>query len=163
MKTPEEVIRHVEVLKKVEKLKYFESMQHSVIMKSNLSQLVHAFVSRLFDTSCYKLLQNEDIQAMLTEERIDNDEAKLIITRHCPKFVETVVIINEIWFLYTSFCAFIHKKELDDCADASRVGSQTEPVSFVRRKTRAGSDYFEQTARTGMTELLVTSGFFWFH
>lgn len=123
MKTPEEVIRHVEVLKKVEKLKYFESMQHSVIMKSNLSQLVHASVNRLFDTSCYKLLQNEDIQVMLTEERIDNDEAKLIITRHCPKFVEIVVIINEFWFLCTSFCAFIHKEELDDCADASRVGS----------------------------------------
>lgn len=160
MKTPEEVIRQIEVLKNVEKLKYFESMQHSVIMKSNLSHLVHASVNRLFDTSCYKLLQNEDIQAMLTEGNIDKVETELIVTRHCPKFVETVVIINGFWLLCTSFCAFIHKNELDDCADKSRIGFQTKPVSFIRRKTRAGSDYFELTIRIGMIELLVTSGFF---
>ena len=101
-------------------------------MKSNLNHLVHASVNRLFDTICYKLLQKEDIQAMLTEEKTDDVESKLIITRYCPKFVETVVIINDSWFLCTSFCAFIHKKELDDCADASCVGFQTKPVSFDR-------------------------------
>lgn len=60
-----------------------------------------------------------------------------------------------------SFSCFIHNnKQIDDCADLSRVGHQEKAVAFIRRKTRFGKDHFELTIRFGYVELLATSGFF---
>ncbi|KAI9470897.1 MAG: hypothetical protein EXX96DRAFT_612033 [Benjaminiella poitrasii] len=74
-------------------------------------------------TNCYFF----PTHTMLTREKINDVEAKLVITGCCPKFVETVVILNEVWFLRT---------KLDDCANASCIELQTELVSFIRKKLK---------------------------
>ncbi|KAI8372126.1 hypothetical protein BD560DRAFT_307630, partial [Blakeslea trispora] len=75
-------------------------------------------------------------------------------------FLESVVVMARHWFFTTSFCIFVHEKKLDDCSDNSRVGVQEDPVALIRKKTRAGKDFFELTIRFSNIELLCTSGFF---
>lgn len=72
-----------------------------------------------------------------------------------------MVVLDHYWFFCTSFSTFVHNnKNIDDCADGSKVGSQKNAVAFIRKKTRAGSDYFKLTIKLSTIELLVTSGFF---
>lgn len=61
----------------------------------------------------------------------------------------------------TSFSLFIHNNaKIDDCADLFKIGYQARAVTFMRRKTRLGKDYFNLTYRLEYLELLGTSGFF---
>ncbi|KAI7902913.1 uncharacterized protein BX663DRAFT_434704, partial [Cokeromyces recurvatus] len=64
------------------------------------------------------------------------------------------------WFFCTSFYTFIHSQSVDDCADSSRVNAQNEAVSYIRKKTRFGLEFFELTIRFSKVELLATSGFY---
>ena len=159
METPEEVKRQVETFKKLEKLKYFEKKQHEVDMKDNINHLLHSSANYLFDTSCYTLFDNKHAENRLMKENANVLQANLTINLCCPRFMEVIVILDVFWFLCTSFCAFVHNKKVDNCADVSLVGSQKKAVAFIRIKTRAQSDYFELTIRFSNVELLVTSGY----
>ncbi|RCH87853.1 hypothetical protein CU098_009464, partial [Rhizopus stolonifer] len=155
METPEEVERKVQFFKSIEKAKYVADIKNTVIMKNQLNHLVPCHVNRLFNTKEYVVYNNSHAKAKITNKQ----QAESIVL-FCSKFMEAVVILESYWFFLTSFSVFIHDKNVDDCADNSRVGLQQEAVSFIRKKTRAGSDYFELTTRFSNVELLATSGFF---
>lgn len=155
MKTPEEVERKVQFFKSIEKAKYVADIKNTVIMKNQLSHLVLCHVNRLFNTKEYVVYDNSHIKVKTTSEQ----QAESIVL-FCSKFMEAVVILENFWFFLTSFSVFVHDKNVDDCADNSRVGLQQEAVSFIQKKTRAGCDYFELTTRFNNVELLTTSGFF---
>lgn len=89
------------------------------------------------------------------QHTIDRDQR----ARSIVLYMENAVILDDYWFFCTCFSIFIHSK-VDGCADASRVGMQERIVSFIRKKTRTGKDYFELTARFLNVELFVKSGFF---
>ncbi|KAG0760000.1 hypothetical protein G6F21_012056 [Rhizopus arrhizus] len=124
-------------------------------MKNQLSHLVPCHVNRLFNTNEYVVYDNRHVKVKITSEQ----QAESIVL-FCSKFMEAVVILENYWFFLTSFSVFVHDKNVDDCADNSRVGFQQEAVSFIRKKTRAGCDYFELTTRFNNVELLSTSSFF---
>lgn len=155
MKTPEEVSRKVEFFKSLEKANFAANTDNTIIMKNQLNHLVSCHVNRLFNANEHIVYDNSHEKGNITSEQ----QAERIIS-FCSKFMEAVVIIENYWFFMTSFSIFVHDKNVDDCADKSRVGIQQEAVCFIRKKTRAGSDYFELTMRFNNVELLITSGFF---
>ncbi|KAI9470945.1 MAG: hypothetical protein EXX96DRAFT_586296 [Benjaminiella poitrasii] len=124
-------------------------------MKNQLSHLVPCHTNRLFNTKEYIVYDNSHIKV-----KIINEQQAESIVQFCSKFMGAVVILENYWFFLTSFSIFIHDKNVDNCADNSRVGHQQEAVSFIRKRTRAGCDYFELATRFNNVELLTTSGFF---
>jgi hypothetical protein len=94
------------------------------------------------------------------EAKLDLSQAKQLVTEVGPAFVESVIILQEHWFLVTSFSVFIHDpNRVDDCADKSRFPYQNKPVGFVQRKTNYGRSSFELVFRIGYVEVLANSGF----
>lgn len=92
---------------------------------------------------------------------LDAVEAPRIVNEYESKLVESVAVLEDHWFFITGFSCFIHSNhQIDDCADLSKVGHQEKAVTFIRRKTKLGKDYFELTYRFGYVELIATSGFF---
>ncbi|KAI8081799.1 uncharacterized protein B0P05DRAFT_578817 [Gilbertella persicaria] len=94
------------------------------------------------------------------ENKLDLSQAKQLVKEVGPAFVESVIILQEHWFLVTSFSVFIHDpNRVDDCADKSRFPYQNKPVAFVQRKTNYGTSSFELVFRIGYVEVLANSGF----
>ncbi|GAA5806758.1 hypothetical protein MFLAVUS_000106 [Mucor flavus] len=165
MKTPEIVEKDVEEYKQNQKKKYFEQAEKgTIIMKDNLSDiLLNHHNNQLFDTKQYSIYNNihqTNVVLMTGCTDITEQQADELITELCPRFVEFVVVLDGYWFFCTSFCTFIHSRSVDDCADSSLVNAQNEAVSYIRKKTRFGLDFFELTVRFSKVELLATSGFF---
>ncbi|KAI8360708.1 hypothetical protein EDC96DRAFT_513137 [Choanephora cucurbitarum] len=154
MKTPEEVERRISVLKNIEKAKYIARTGNRIFRKDNLNSLLLSNVRKFFEPNQYKIAN--DVYKMPVTTTEESNEAASTAAR----FLESVSIVENNWFFVTSFCMFIHKKSLDDCADKSAVGFQKTPVLFIRRKTRMGNDFFELTLRFANVELLFTSGYF---
>jgi hypothetical protein len=131
-------------------------------MKNNLNHLLPCHTTRLFDASQYSLYSSEDDDA-LREETLTEEQASNFIEGVCPKFVECASIMDGVCFFITSFCVFVHSKQVDDCADSSLVSVQKKVTAFIRKETRTGSDYFELTVRLSNVELLVEDGNTWRH
>lgn len=65
-----------------------------------------------------------------------------------------------MWFLITSFDAFLHHMPtLDDCADKSSMAPKLQSTASMRVKTQFGTDYFELSIHIGSIELLAVAGF----
>lgn len=94
------------------------------------------------------------------ETKLNLFQAKKLVNEVGPAFVESVVILQEHWFLVTSFSVYIHDpNRVDDCADKSRFPYQNKPVAFIQRKTNYGTSSFELVFRIGYVEVLANSGF----
>lgn len=154
VKTPEHIAQDMNLRKAIKKAVYVAESSNMVQFKDKLSHLVSP-KKNLFDPGNYLVYDNCHPSSVISTNKQAQD-----VVSHCCKFVELVTIIDDHWFFITSFSVFIHDSNLDDCADASRVGLQLSAVAFIRKKTRAGKDYFEFTLRFNNVELLATSGFF---
>ncbi|OBZ81582.1 hypothetical protein A0J61_10368 [Choanephora cucurbitarum] len=155
MKTPEEIRERLKILKDVEKAKYARVNGFRLLFKDRLSHIIPSYVRSLFNPNKYRLYEGSHRnQKVGTAEKADKT------VTFSSRFLESVVVMANHWFFVTSFCVFVHEKNVDDCADYSKVGLQEDAVAFVRRKTRAGKDIFELTIRFSSLELLCTSGFF---
>ncbi|KAI9245133.1 hypothetical protein EDC94DRAFT_497491, partial [Helicostylum pulchrum] len=84
---------------------------------------------------------------MALGQTITERQADKIVREILPKFVKSVVILGNRWFMCTSFNVFFHQKNVDDCTDSSRVGYQDKIVAFIRKKTKMGTGFFEYTIR----------------
>ncbi|CEJ02090.1 hypothetical protein RMCBS344292_16107 [Rhizopus microsporus] len=105
-------------------------------------------------------MESFDVKLMNKETKLDLSQTKQLVKEVGPAFVESVIILQEHWFLVTSFFAFIHdSNRVDDCADKSRFFYQNKPVAFVQRKTNYGTSSFELVFRIGHVEVLANSGF----
>lgn len=59
-------------------------------------------------------------------------------------YIESVFVLNNVWFHDTAFDAFYHgDPKYDDCADKSKYGYQETPKAYVPRKTRFNIEFFE--------------------
>ncbi|KAG1454905.1 hypothetical protein G6F56_007205 [Rhizopus delemar] len=105
-------------------------------------------------------MKSFDEKLMDKETKLNLSQAKQLVKEVGPAFVESVIILQEYWFLVTSFSVFIHDpNRVDDCADKSRFPYQNNPVAFVQRKTNYGKSSFELVFRIGYVEVLANSGF----
>ncbi|KAI9024375.1 hypothetical protein CLU79DRAFT_803844 [Phycomyces nitens] len=149
-------------VKPILKLDYCLTNKESVVMKDSLSHMIASPINRFFNSKKYRVWKNDFGDDLLMKKtNLDAVEASRIVNEYGPKLVESVVILENHWFFMTSFSCFIHNnRQIDDCADLSKVGHQEKAVAFIRRKTRFGKDYFELTCQFGYVELLATSGFF---
>jgi hypothetical protein len=163
VKTPEYIQRQMEIIKRDLKLDYYKNSKGKAIMKNNLGHILACSVNRFFEVIKYQELKiNYQNDTLMRESNdLNADEAKRLVKRYCPQYVESVIILANHWFLITSFSCFIHNNpKVDDCADKSIISYQSNPIAFIRRKSQYGKDYFELTIRFGYVELVVTSGFF---
>ena len=119
-------------------------------------------INRFYNSKEYRIWKNDFCYDLLMKKTYLNEvEASRIVYKYGPKLVESVVKLENHWFLMTSFSCFIHSyPQINDCADLSKVGNQEKAVAFIRRKTNLGKDYFELTYRFGFVEVLANSGFF---
>lgn len=160
--TPEAVRTQIERAKDILKREYYLANKETVVMKDSLSHMIASPINRFFNSKEYFPWKNDfGGDSLMKKTDLNAVEARRIVNEYGPKFVESVVILENYWFLMTSFSFFIHNNlQIDDCADLSKVGYQEKAVAFIRKKTRFGKDYFELTYRFGHVELLATSGFF---
>lgn len=160
--TPEHINRHIQMIKRDMKRNFFYTDKEKVRLKTELSHQLPLFCNQLFQTKNYTLLSMErfDVKLMDKETKLDLSQAKQLVKEVGPAFVESVIILQEHWFLVTSFSLFIHDpNRVDDCADKSRFPYQNKPVAFVQRKTNYGTSSFELVFRIGYVEVLANSGF----
>lgn len=99
MKTPEEVKRMVDIYKNLEKAKYAAAdNNHKIIMKNNLGHLLPCHVGHIFDTSGYIVYDNTH-----SEVNAETDEQAEAAVLYRKKFVESVVVIENTWYLNNKF------------------------------------------------------------
>lgn len=153
----------MEIIKRSLKLDYYKNSKGKAIMKNNLDHILACSVNKFFETTKYQdlALNHQNDTLMRESNDLSADEAICLVKKCCPRFVESVVVLANHWFLITSFSPFIHNNlEVDSCADRSIISYQSNPITFIRRKVPYGKDYFELTIRFGYVELVVTSDFF---
>ncbi|RCH78527.1 hypothetical protein CU098_000851, partial [Rhizopus stolonifer] len=139
--TPEHINRHIQMIKRDMKRSFFYTDKEKVKFKTELSHQLPLFCNQLFQTKNYTLLSMKsfDEKLMDKETKLNLSQAKQLVKEVGPAFVESVIILQEYWFLVTSFSVFIHDpNRVDDCADKSRFPYQNNPVAFVQRKTNYG-------------------------
>ncbi|KAI8368423.1 hypothetical protein EDC96DRAFT_558021 [Choanephora cucurbitarum] len=138
--TLEHVRVQIDETRQALKRQHYLNHPEAAIFKNELCHLIAASINRFFNAKSY-LLYDDDFSndVIMKKTDMNTKEARQLIDTHCPKFVESVVIL-------AGYC-FIHNNiSIDD---------SSKPL---RRKTRLGKDYFELTLRFGFVELLATGG-----
>ncbi|CAO3632884.1 unnamed protein product [Mucor hiemalis] len=129
LQTPEHIEERVKEYKRQEKARYLLENPNAK-MRNNLGHQMNAHLCRLLNPTEYNL--SYALPPAATQNVLNQQQASLIIDKICPKFIESVAIMEKYWFMTTSFSIFLHQKDLDDCADGSRVGTQSEAIAFIR-------------------------------
>lgn len=82
------------------------------------------------------------------------------VRRYASRYLEAVIVFDDIWFLVTSVDVFLHgKPSVDDCADHTNVIMDHMPYARIRAKTQQGHEYYELSIVIGTIELLALAGF----
>lgn len=78
-------------------------------------------------------------------------KAENIAAHYGKKFVNSLTCMSDnYWFLVTSLNVFIHNNpKVDDFADQSKIAYQSNPVAYIRRKSRFKLEYFEFSIKIG--------------
>jgi hypothetical protein len=129
---------------------------------TNLSTQVPLWVNKLRVLSYYTFVprHGSGIPCLADNYKMSLTEAIGIIRHLISVITESVVVLEGVWFLFTSMDAFLHKNtDVDDCADLSKISYQPIPNGFLRRNSRFKHDYFEVSIKFGEVELLATGGF----
>ncbi|KAI8369833.1 hypothetical protein EDC96DRAFT_588604 [Choanephora cucurbitarum] len=149
IKTPEEVKVKLEMIKNVEKAKSAETNGCYHLFKNKMNHVIPSYVSSFFNPNDFHLYKgSHENEKADTARKVDE------MVRSSTQFLEAVILMENHWFFVTSLCVLVHDKNLDDCADMSKIGPQDEVIAFIRRKTRTGRDSFELTLRFSNIELL---------
>lgn len=103
--TSEEIKEEVEKVKNTRKAKYATSSNDLVKMKTVLSHYVPSQVNSLFNLYDYMLYKNDN-----EEKAINSEEEAEAMIQKCKKFMEAVVVMEDVWFFTTAFSVFVLKK-----------------------------------------------------
>jgi hypothetical protein len=64
------------------------------------------------------------------------------VRRYTSRYLEAVIVFDDIWFLVTSVDVFLHgKPSVDDYADHTNVIMDHIPYARIRAKTQQGHEY----------------------
>jgi len=71
---------------------------------------------------------------------INMSQANTLFQKVASSFVESVIVINDFWYMITSFSVFIHDQvHTDDCADNSKY-TPIRTVGGIRNNVRQTID-----------------------
>ncbi|EPB92608.1 hypothetical protein HMPREF1544_00621, partial [Mucor circinelloides 1006PhL] len=81
------------------------------------------YANQLMPLHDYKLLKGDQLlrrKLMKESASINIEQANTLFQKVASSFVESVIVINDFWYMITSFSVFIHDQvHTDDCADNS--------------------------------------------
>ncbi|KAI7898408.1 uncharacterized protein BX663DRAFT_582056 [Cokeromyces recurvatus] len=147
--TPEAVRTRVEHYDLVNK--------ENVVIKDNLSRMITSPISRFFNSK-EDLAWKNDFGGDLLMKKTDlnAEEATRIVNEYDPKFVKSVVILENYWFFMTNFSYFFHNNfQIDDYADFSKIGYEKKLFGYV--KLLETSELFDSVDGTFFSPFLGSS------
>lgn len=62
---------------------------------------------------------------------MEKEELGKTVSHISSKFLESIAILDQYWFMCTSICCYYHENDSDDCTDKSRVGAQSQRVAQI--------------------------------
>lgn len=89
-----------------------------------------------------------------------SSEATSFVQKWAKKYLEAVVMFDDVWFLITSFDVFWHQRHFDDCADGFATATTDHSYALVRTKNQHGKYFCELSIFLGDIELLAVGGFY---
>jgi hypothetical protein len=121
-------------------------------------------LERLENVDNYKLdvgEKKESLESILSKETISKHEVDDLIRYTKSRYVESILVFDDIWFYVTSIEIYLHyTPKVDDCTDDRTMDVVDRPKAYLHRKGKHYTFYFELSIYVGKIEFLVCGGFF---